>query len=73
MPLGVGGLFNLGTGRLKNGLKVRINDEWGLSTILVLVEFDFRLLRAWRRKYMTHRHEVVSGAKLVVASENFLR
>ena len=48
--LGVGGLFNLATGRLKNGLKVFINDEWGLSTLLVLVKFDIRVFRAWLMK-----------------------
>ena len=35
--LGVGGVLNLATGRLKDGLKVSINDEWCFSTILELV------------------------------------
>ena len=41
--LGVGSVLYLTTGRLKDGLKVRVDDEWRLSTILVLVEFDLRL------------------------------
>ena len=44
--LGVGGVLYLATGRLKDGIKVRVNDEWRLSTILLLVEFDLRLFGA---------------------------
>ena len=47
--LSVGGLSNLAIGRLKNGLKVSIDDKLRFCTILVLVEFDFYLLRAWHR------------------------
>ena len=72
MLLGVGGVLYLATGRLKDGLKVHIVYKWRLCTILVLVEFDFRLFGAWRREHMEHRHEVVSGAELFVASLAFL-
>ena len=71
--LGVGGVLHLATGRLKNGLKVGIDNERCLRTILILVKLDLRLLETLRRENMEHRHEVVSGAKLFVASENFLR
>ena len=69
--LGVSCVLHPATGRFKNGLKVRIDDEWCFSTILVLVEFDLRLLRAWIRKHMKDGHEVISGAKLFVSRENF--
>ena len=52
--LGVGGLFNLATGRLKNGLKVRKNDEWCFSTIPELVEFYLRLFKPWRREHIEY-------------------
>ena len=51
MLLGISGVLNLATGWLKNGLKVRIDDERFLSTIFVLVEFDFCLFGAWRREH----------------------
>ena len=41
--LGVGGVLHLATKRLKNVLKVCIDDERRLSTILVLVKFYLRL------------------------------
>ena len=41
--LGVGGVFHLATGLLKDGLEVRIDDERCLSTTLALIKFDFRL------------------------------
>ena len=44
--LGVGGVLHLATGRLKGGLKIRIDYKWCLSTILVLVEFDLGCFRA---------------------------
>ena len=47
--------------------------EFELVELVELVEFDLRLFRAWSREHMKHRHKVVSGAKLFVASENFLR
>ena len=71
--LGVGSPFHLATGRLKNGLEVSIDNDWRLYIILVLVEFDLRLFRAWSRKHMKHRQKVLSSAKLFVASDNFLR
>ena len=70
--LGVSGVLNLATRWLKNGLKVRIDDERCLSTIFVLVEFDLRLFGAWPREHMEKRHEVGSGAKLFVSRENLL-
>ena len=71
--LGVGGVLNLATRQLKDGLKVRINDEWCFSTILKLVKFDLRFFGAWLREHMEHRHEVVSSAELFVSGENFFR
>ena len=71
--LGVGGVLNLATGGLKDGLKVRINDKWCISTILELVEFDLRLFGAWHWEHMEHRHEVVSNAELFVSRANFFR
>ena len=71
--LGVGAVFNLATGRLKDELKVRINDEWCFSTILELIEFDLHFFGAWHREHMEHRHEVVSSAELFVSLENFFR
>ena len=65
--LGVGGVLNLATGRLEDGLKVSIYDERRLYIILILVDFYLRLFGTWRRKHMKHRHEIVSGAKLLVA------
>ena len=47
--LSVGGLLHVATGRLKDGLKVRIDYEWRLCTIFVLVEFDLHLFGAWHR------------------------
>ena len=61
------------TERLEDGLKVRIDDERCLSTILVLVEFDLRMLGAWSREHMENRHEVVPGTELLVSREDFLR
>ena len=73
VPLGVSGVLHQATGRLKNGLKVGIDNDRCLSTILILVILDLRLLETWRRENMKHQHKVVSGATLFVASENFLR
>ena len=70
--LGVGGPLYLATGRLEDGLKIRIDDEKFLNTKLLLVKFNLRLLGAWHRKYMENRHEVVTGAKLNVSCQNFL-
>ena len=71
--LGVGGVLNLTTGHLEDGLKVSIYDERRLCTILIVVEFYLRLFGNWRRKHMKHRHEIVSGAELLVARQNVLR
>ena len=73
MLLGVSGVLNLATGWLKDGIKVRINNERCLSTIFVLVKFDFSLFGAWRCEHIENRHEVVSGAKLFVSRKKFLR
>ena len=43
MLLGVGGVLFLAKERLKDGLKIRIDDDGCLSTILVLIEFYLRL------------------------------
>ena len=66
-------LLRLATKRLEDGLEVCIDYERRHSTELVIVELQLRLFGAWRRKHMEHRHEVVSGAELLVTRENFLR
>ena len=45
--LSVSGVLHHAIGRLKDKLKVRIDDEWRLGKILVLVEFYLRLFGAW--------------------------
>ena len=47
----VGSVLNLATGRLEDALKFRIDDECSISTILVVVEFDLRMLGTWHRKH----------------------
>ena len=66
--LGVCGVLYLTHKLLKEGLKVNIDDEWRLSTIHVLFEFNVHFFWARCRKYMKHRHKVDSSAKLFVAS-----
>ena len=72
MLLGVDGLFKLATGRLKDGLEVRIDDERCFSTKLILVEFILRLLGARHWEHMEHRDKIVSSAKLCVSCEDFI-
>ena len=71
--LGLGGVLNLGTGQLEDGLNVSIYDERRLCTILVLVELDLRVFGALHREHMEHRHEVVSSQVLFVSRKNFLQ
>ena len=67
MLLNLGDVFYFATGRLKNGLKVCIDDEWRYCKILVLVELDLRLLTDWHREHMEHRDKDISIAKLFVS------
>ena len=71
--LGISGVLHLATKRLKDGLKVGINDERCLSTILIRVKLELRLHGTWRKENMENRQKVVSGANLFVPSENYLR
>ena len=69
----IGGVLNLAIGRLEDGLKVSIYYERRLGKILVLAEFDFRVIGAWHREHMEHRHEVVKSAELFVSRKIFLQ
>ena len=42
-------MFYLATERLEDGLKVHVDDERRLCTILILVELDLCLFGAWQR------------------------
>ena len=52
--LGVGGVLHLAIARLEDKLKVRINNKRCFKTILVLIEFDLRMFRAWSKEHMEH-------------------
>lgn len=71
--LGIGGVFNLATGLIKDGLKVCIDDDWCISKTFVLVKFYFRLFGATHCSTWSIDVKSFRVQSFVLSREDFLQ